>query len=302
MRKIYIIVLMAFLAAYIPAQELNCKVQVVSSQIQGTEAKRIFGNMEKAIFELMNTRKWTNDNFTINEKIECNIMINVTEKITMEDYKGSILISSSRATFKSSYNSPLFNYEDNNFAFHYVEYQQLNWEPTTFTSNFTSVLAFYAYMMIGYDYDTFSPNGGTEFYQKAQTIVQNAQGANEIGWKAFETNKNRYWLVENTLAPVFVPIRETLYKYHRLGMDIMVERPDEGRAVVLDALQNLLVLHKSRPTSFNMQVFFNAKCDEVVNVFCKGQPDEKTKLIDLLNAIDPARTTKYSKITDCGKN
>jgi hypothetical protein len=280
----------------VSSQELNCKVQVVSTQIQGSEAKRIFGNMEKAIFEFLNNQKWTNNVFTLNERIECNIQINVTEKLATDEYKGTIQITSTRPVFKASYNTPIFNYEDNNFNFRYVEFQNLEFNLNSFQSNLTSVLAYYAYMIIAFDYDTFSQNGGTEFYQKAQQIVSNAQSANEPGWKAFESNKNRYWLVENILAPVFLPIRETLYKYHRLGMDIMVDKTDEGRAIVLEALNNLLTLHKTRPASFNMQVFFNAKADEVVNIFTKGQPDEKTKIVELLNSIDPARTTKYSKI------
>lgn len=299
MKRITVIVFF-LLAGYCTfAQELNCKVQVVSQQIQGSDAKRIFDNMQKQVFEFMNNTRWTKDNFTLNERIECNIQINVTEKLSTDEYKGTISVVSSRPVYKASLNSTVFNYMDQNFVFKYVEFQPFEFNMAAFQSNLTSVLAYYAYMIIGFDYDSFSNLGGTEFYQKAQTIVANAQSAAEPGWKAFETNKNRYWLVENILAPVFQPIREALYKYHRLGLDIMVDKTDEGRAKVLDALQGLQTLHKARPASFNMQVFFNAKSDEVVNIFCKGLSEEKAKVVDLLNNIDPANTNKYSKIQSC---
>ncbi len=281
------------------AQELNCKVQVVSTQIQGSDAKRIFDNMSKQVFDFMNNTKWTKDNYSLNERIECNIQINVTEKLSTDEYKGTISVVSSRPVFKSSLNSTVFNYQDQNFVFKYVEFQPFEFNLSIFQNNLTSVLAYYAYMIIGFDYDTFSKLGGTEYFQKAQTIVSNAQSANEPGWKAFEATKNRYWLVENSLATVFQPIRETMYNYHRLGFDIMVDKTDEGRSKILEALGGLLPVHKARPASFNMQIFFNAKCDEIVNLFCKGTSEEKAKLIDLLNSIDPANTNKYSKIQTC---
>jgi hypothetical protein len=298
MRNLVLIVFI-FLAGSVFAQELNCKVQVVSQQIQGSDAKRIFDNMQKQVFEFMNNTKWTKDNYTLNERIECNIQINVTEKLTAEDYKGTINVVSSRPVYKTSLNSTVFNYMDQNFVFKYVEFQPFEFNMNSFQSNLTSVLAYYAYMIIGFDYDSFSSLGGTEHFQKAQQIVSNAQGANEPGWKAFEGNKNRYWLVENHLAPVFQPIRETLYKYHRLGLDVMIDKTDEGRAQIMEALQGLHPLHKARPASFNMQVFFNAKSDEVVNIFCGGTPEEKGKVVDLLNNIDPANTNKYGKIQTC---
>ena len=280
-------------------QELNCKVQVVSTQIQGSDAKRIFDNMSKQVFDFMNNTKWTKDNFTLNERIECNIQINVTEKLSTDEYKATIAVVSSRPVYKSSLNSTVFNYQDQNFIFKYVEFQPFEFNLSLFQNNLTSVLAYYAYMIIGFDYDTFSNLGGTEYFQKAQTVVANAQSTNEPGWKAFESNKNRYWLVENLLATVFQPIRETMYKYHRTGFDIMVDKTEEGRSKILESLNGLMPVHKARPASFNMQIFFNAKCDEIINLFCKGTSEEKAKLIDLLNSVDPANTNKYSKIQTC---
>jgi hypothetical protein len=299
MKLRFVIYFSLILALRTEAQELNCKVQVVSTQIQGSDAKRIFDNMSKQVFDFMNNTKWTKDNFSLNERIECNIQINVTEKLSTDEYKGTIAVVSSRPVYKSSLNSTVFNYQDQNFVFKYVEFQPFEFNLSIFQNNLTSVLAYYAYMIIAFDYDTFSKLGGTEYFQKAQTIVANAQSASEPGWKAFEATKNRYWLVENLMATVFQPIRETMYSYHRLGFDIMVDKTDDGRSKILDALSGLLPVHKARPASFNMQIFFNAKCDEIVNLFCKGTSEEKAKLIDLLNSIDPANTNKYSKIQTC---
>jgi hypothetical protein len=272
-------------------------VQVITTQISMSDIKRIGDNLAKQVTEFMN-QKWTNDTYSPNERIDCNIQINLVEQISISQYKATILINSERPVFKTAYNSPLFNYLDQNFLINYVEFQQFNFDMTTHNSNLTSVLAYYAYLIIGYDADTFSPSGGTTFFQRAQTIVSNAQSASETGWKAFESNKNRYWLVENTLAPVFAPMRESFYKYHRLGLDIMAEKTDAGRAIVLEALQNLLIIHKSRPASYNMELFFNAKTDEVINIFKKAIPNEKTKIIELLNSIDPSNTNKYNKIIE----
>ncbi|MBS1637903.1 MAG: DUF4835 family protein [Bacteroidetes bacterium] len=296
--KYFKIVLSVFclLTGYINAQELNCQVSVVAPQIQGTTEKQIFDQMQKSIFEFMNNTKWTKDNFTTQERIDCSILINVQTKLGTDEYSGTIQIQSRRPVYKSSYYSPVFNYIDEKFQFRYQQYQQLEFNINNFSNNLTSVLAYYAYIIIGYDYDTFSNLGGTEYLQKAQIIVGNAQGASESGWKSYESNKNRYWLVENALQPVFQPIRECLYKYHRLGLDIMYEKPDDGRKEILKSTDLLLGVYKLRPASFNMELFFNAKADEFVNIFSKGLPDEKAKIVETLSTVDPTRTIKYSKI------
>lgn len=278
------------------SQELNCQVSVVAPQIQGTTEKQIFDQMQKSIFEFMNNTKWTKDNYTTAERIDCSILINVKTKISSDDYSATIQIQSRRPVFKSSYYSPVVNYIDENFVFKFQQFQQIEFNINTFSNNLTSVLAFYAYVIIGSDYDTFSNLGGTEYFQKAQLIVSNAQSANEMGWKSFESNKNRYWIVENALQPVFQPIRECSYKYHRLGLDIMNEKADDGRKEILTSTELLLKVYKDRPASFPMELFFNAKVDEVVNIFSKGFPDEKAKVVETLTTVDPANSNKYFKI------
>ena len=278
------------------AQELNCKVTINTQQIQGTVQKQIFEQMQKSIFEFVNNRKWGNDVYTSQERIEFEIMINVTQSLGSDEYLGTLQIQSRRPVFKSSFNAPLFNYIDENFQFKYQQFSQLEFNDNNFQNNLTSVLAYYAYVILALDYDSFSPLGGTPYWQKAQLVVQNAQSASEKGWKSSEGNKNRYWLVENQLQPVFQGIRDCMYKYHREGMDIMSEKSNEGRAKILSALELLVPVYNNRPASFNMQLFFNAKGDEIVNVFSQATAEEKSKAVELLMRIDPANTTKYLKI------
>jgi hypothetical protein len=280
------------------SQELNCQVSVVSVQVQGTTEKQIFDLLQKSIFEFMNNTRWTKDNYTVSERIDCSILINVTQKVSTDDYQATIQIQSRRPVFKSSYFSPAVNYIDENFLFKYQQFQQLEFNLNTFQNNLTSVLAFYAYIIIANDYDTYANLGGTEYWQKAQTIVGNAQSASEPGWKSFENNKNRYWIIENALQPVYQPIRECMYKYHRLGLDIMFDKPDDGRKEILKSMDLLVGVYKNRPASFPMELFFNAKVVEIVNVFSKGQPDEKSKAVELLTTVDPANSTKYFKIQE----
>lgn len=296
MRKYFYIILCFFASKAVFSQELNCQVSVISPQIQGTTEKQIFEQLQKAIFEFMNNTKWTKDNYTTSERIDCSILINVTQKLSADDYRGTIQIQSRRPIYKSSYFSPTVTYIDDNFIFKFQQFQQLDFNLNTFSNNITSILAFYAYVILANDYDTFSNLGGTEYFQKAQLIVSNAQSASETGWKSFESNKNRYWIVENALQPVFQPIRECMYKYHRLGLDIMNEKTNEGRKEILKSFDLLLVVYKNRPASFMMELFFNAKVDEVVNIFSKAPPDEKAKAVEILTTVDPANSTKYFKI------
>lgn len=286
--------------ANVSAQELNVQVTVSSQQVQGTSNQRIFSTMQKQITEWMNTRRWTKDVYAFNERIECNIFINITEKIDNQNYKATIQVQSRRPVYKTSYNSPLFNYDDVFFDFYYLENQSFdNFNINSYTNNITSVLAYYAYVILALDYDSFSPMGGTEYWQTAQLIVSNAAAASDSGpgWKSFDGNKNRFWLIDNILNPMYNPIRNFYYIYHRKGLDIMWEKTDAGRAETLKALQGLLELHKLRPASYNMQLLFNAKANEIIDIFKDAKPDEKEQVIDILNVVDPANANRYSKIT-----
>jgi hypothetical protein len=293
-RLILFFVLFAF-SNLLDAQELNCTVKVLSPAIQGTE-RSVFETLETAVKEFMNNTRWTNDNYKQDEKIECNITINVTKRISVDEFEANIIVQSRRPVYKSSYNTNLINYQDNDFTFKYTPFQPFEFNENTFINNLTSTLGYYAFIFIGLDYDTFSPEGGTPYYQKAQTIVNNAQNVPDKGWKAFEGSKNRYWLAENLANANFKGVRSCLYNYHRMGLDMMTNDVEIARKNIADALEGLLKVHNMQMGSFLMQVFFLAKADEVVNIFSIATPELKSKLVPVLNTIDPGNVTKYEKL------
>jgi hypothetical protein len=295
-KNVKLIILFLFAACFAHAQELNCQVTINTDQIQGTAEKQIMDQLKKSIFEFMNNRQWTGDVFSVQEKIDCSLLIIIKQKTSDNSYSGSIQVESRRPVYKSSYYTPIFNYEDDNFEFTFQQFSTLDFNLNSFQNNLTSVLAYYAYVIIAADYDTFSPLGGQQYWKQAQQVVNNAQTAAEKGWRSNESNKNRYWLVENTLQPVYQGIRDCMFQYNFNGLDIMNEKSDEGRANILKSLDLLKPVYAARPASFNMQLLFNAKADEVVNIFKGGLPDEKDKAYEVLTYVDPARTTKYLKI------
>jgi hypothetical protein len=296
MRKLLFLLAFLFVVSTASAQELNCTVEVNTSQIQSSD-KKIFETLKTAVFEFVNNRKWTNDQFLNQERIECSILINITERVSADEFKATIQIQSRRPVFKSSYNSTLMNYLDNEFQFRYLEFQPLDFIDNTFTSNLTSVLAFYSYIVIGLDYDTFSPMSGTPYFQKAQNIVNTSQSAAEGGWKAFEGTKNRYWIVENLLSPYFMPLRSALYKFHRQGLDAMTENKETARAAITESLQTLKSVYDNKPGALLLQMFFNAKTDEIVNIYStQATPEEKNKVYNVMSVIDPSNISKYQEI------
>ncbi|MDA3819348.1 MAG: DUF4835 family protein [Candidatus Delongbacteria bacterium] len=298
MIKKAVIILMIYLlpGLYLQAQELDCRVQISYSQIQETSNRKMFQEMQSAVYEFMNNTVWTNHVFQRDERIECNMRIELKEKVSADEFKGSIQVQSSRTVYNSSYKSPVFKHIDKDFRIRYVEYEPLEFSINTHQSNFTSILAFYAYIMIGMDYDTFGMTSGDPFFQKAEQIVQNAQNAQEIGWKAYEDTKNRYWLVHDMLHDTYSPLREAMYIYHRQGLDRMYEKPVEGRARVEDAIMELKDVHNKRPGSFLMSIFVDTKSDEIVDIFSEAFPDQKNRVVQVMEEIDPANASKYQKI------
>jgi len=286
------LILVGFIAQ---SQELNCKVSVVTPQIQASD-KSIFKTLETAIYEFMNNQVWTNDQFKIEERIECTILINIQEWPSIDQMKGTIQVQYSRPVHNAGYNSPILNLTDKDFDIRYIENAPIQFQPDQFRDNLSSILAYYAYLIIGFDYDTFSPEGGTPFLVQAQRIVTNAQNAGESGWKAFDGNQNRYWIIENHLHQSFKPIRSLLYEYHRNGFDLMSKDVVAGRANILDSMEGLRKVHQLKPGSYNMQLFFMAKSDEIVSLFSEALPDEKGKIVPLLKTLDPANISKYQNI------
>ena len=296
MKKLLVIAALAALCHTVVAQELNAQVDVNTSQIQGTDVTRIFGALKTQVRDFFNNRRWTNDNFQQNERIDCSFLINVTSKLGSDQYTAEITVQSRRPVFKTGYNTPMFDYLDKDFQFTYVENQPMDFTVQNFTSNLTSVLAYYAYVILALDYDSYAPLGGSDHWKTAQQIVNAAQSAQEAGWRSGDGYRNRYWLVDNILNPLFQPIRDAYYTYHRRGLDQMYDKTEEGRAAILSAIDGLQELHKNRPATFNMQLFFVAKKQEIVQIFKEGTKEEKQKIIDILNIIDPANQNTYSQI------
>lgn len=278
------------------AQDINCKVQIISTQLATTD-KQVFIEMEKAIFEFINNTKWTTDVIQINERIECNLIINVKEQLGIDEYKATAQIQSTRPIYNTSYNSTMFNYMDEDWTFKYIINQPLEFNENESRSNLTSLLAYYVYIMIGLDYDSYSLFGGTTYYQKARNIVNNSQSQAGKGWKAFDGTRNRFILVDNLLDNNFKPLRECIYKYHRLGMDVMSQNIDNGRSEVKDLLPILLKIARDKPNSMALNMFFTAKCDEFVNIFSRAVSSEKQAIIQTLTDIDPGNSAKYQQIS-----
>jgi len=299
--KILVILFLVFsVVTKSTAQELNCSVSILSPQIQASD-KSIFETLQTSIREFMNNRIWTNDQFLNQERIECSMIITISERVSVDEFKANVQIQSRRPVYKSSFNSPLFNHQDNDMAFRYIQDQVLEFDEANINSNLTAVLAYYAYLLIGLDYDSFSPEGGTPYYVKAQNIVNNAARLSERGWKAFESSRNRYWITENLLNSSFKPLRSTLYAYHRKGLDIMSEDAPKGRLVITESIKELRRVFSDKPNSFLMQIFFNAKADEIVNIYSQAQMDEKNQVVPVLSLVDPANTLKYQGILSAEK-
>ncbi len=295
MRKIHLVIFIILFSTIAKTQELNCRVQVVSQSIQGTN-KRVFDALQLAIFEFVNNTKWTGHVYRNEERIECNILINLTKRISNDEFSGTMQIQSSRPVFDASYKTPLLNYKDNDLKIAFSEQDIIEFSENSFTSNLASILAYYTYIIIGLDYDTFSLEGGTKFFQKAEAIVNNAQNANESGWKAFESTKNRYWLVQALLDNTYLPLRHCMYEYHRLGLDKMSNKVDEGRSKIAESIKQLKSVHREKPNSFLMQVFFDAKADEIVSIFSESNRDEANRVYSTLKEVNNANTSKYASI------
>ena len=277
------------------AQDIKCDVSVTSPQVQQTD-KTIFTTMQKAINEFVKNRKWTPYNFKPEERIECNMMINISERVSVNEFKGSIQIQARRPIYKTAYNSVLLNYVDKDFQFKYEENQPLQFEESTNILDLTSVLAYYINIILGVNFDSYSLYGGTQFYTSAQNIVNNAQNSTIPGWKSFESQKNRYWLIENLTNPNYQSFRESLYQYYRLGMDVMYDNVQNGRQKVMESFESLKKVNNEKPGLFLMNIYMFGKVDELVKIFTEAPQNEKEVAVKSLNEFDPANSSKYNAI------
>ncbi len=285
-----------FSIGWLKAQELNANVVVNYQNVQTTET-RVFKDMEKTFRQFLSNRKWTDDAFATEERINCNFLITINDMPSVGQYKASVQIQSSRPVYDASYESIVLNFADRDWEFAYVESQPLEFNLTNFTNNITSILAYYAYIVIGMDYDTFSELGGTKFYERARQIVNNAtqQGA---GWDQFGDNRrrNRYWLTENLLNQQMMPIRQSLYKYHRDGLDTFLKNEEDSRKNMLAAFNEMQNISKLFPQNILLISFFDAKNDEIVSAFSKGSMQVRKNAYNTLVAINPNATDAYAAI------
>lgn len=291
-RLIILLILSGIFTTGSQAQELNARVQILALQIQNTN-KRVLDQLEISIRDFLNNRRWSADNFQPQERIDCNFVLNITEWDGGSNYKAEAQIQSSRPVYGTTFNSTVLNYSDKEFAFIYTEGQPLDFSEQNYISNLSSLLAFYANVIVGLDYDTFSKYGGTASFTKAQSIINNAQNAPFPGWKAFESLRNRYWLAENLTNKAYNPVREALYNYHRLGLDVMYDNQTKGRKEIASVLPQLQKLDKQKQGSMLNQLFFSAKADELVNLLAQAEPKERMNAYNILSELDPANNTKY---------
>ncbi len=282
------------ISSSIIAQELNCTVQVSSSQVQSD--KTVFVNMEKAITELINNTKWTNDAYDSEERIECSIFLNVTKNSNNTSFTGDFQITARRPVYNSSYTSTTILYQDAGTSFSYNQFDPLQYAENTYTDELTALISFYAYMILGIDGDTYAKDGGTENFEKAMGIVNLAQSSSFSGWKAEQSDENRYWYVNNYLDQFFQPLRDCSYDYHRLGFDTMTEDVEAGRKKITEAIKKIDKIHSTKPNSYNVQLFFYAKADELIKLYSEASNNEKVEMTQLLKKLNPANSVKYNKI------
>lgn len=280
-------------------QELRCTVTINSDQVQGSN-KEMFNTLKQSIEEFVNTSRWTNMTFQEKEKIECNMLL-VVKSVENDMLNCEFTCQSRRPVYGTSYTTPTLNFKDNNFVFTYQEYDRLDYQQSVFTTNLTALLAYYCYLIIGHDMDSFAKLGGTPYFQACENIVTAAQSASldnaeAAGWKAFESNRNRYALINNLMDEAFKKYRIYYYDYHRHGLDEMVNNVANGRARIAKDIKVLKEASNARPATYVINAFLDAKSDELVNIFKNGTSEEKKMVYDLLMDIDPTRQSTYDDI------
>ena len=305
MRKLYqialsVCILCSVLCAPIQAQELRCTVTINSDQVDGSN-KQVFETLKTSIEEYMNGNRWTNMTFAEQEKIECSMLI-VVKSVTVDHlFSCEMTLQSRRPVYGSTYTTTLLNFKDKAFNFTYEEYDRIEYQQNVFTTNLTAMLAYYCYLIIGHDLDSYQRLGGTPAFQQCEDIVSACQSATmesseQKGWLAFESNRNRHALINNLLDEAFKKYRNFYYEYHRLGLDEMSANVTNGRTRIAEGMPVLKEAYRARPATYVINTFLDAKSDELVDIFSKGTDKEKKTVYDILTDLDPTRQEKYDKI------
>lgn len=286
--------LLLFWVGLANAQQLNCSVQVNSDKIASTN-NQIFRNLEKSVSEFVNKTDWTGENYKQNEKVNCSMVITLNS-YDSNSFSATIQVESSRPIFDSSYSSPVFNFNDKDFGFRYVEFENLLFNPANFDSNLVSVLAFYSYMILGFDADTYTLYGGKPWFDIAQQIVTVAQQSGYKGWSQSDGNQNRFFLANDILSGTFDAFRDSMYQYHREGLDNMTKDLKASKEKILESITTLSGIYKVRSNAFLTRVFFDAKVDELVSILSGGPKVSMSETIDTLNKISPLNSSKWATI------
>ncbi|MBC8319703.1 MAG: DUF4835 family protein [Bacteroidetes bacterium] len=292
-----IIIFVIYILGLMPgfSQEFLGNIQIQTQGVEGIDPS-VFSNMETSIFEFMNNRVWSSYTYKIEERIEFTMVITVSEVRGSDYFGGTINLVLQRPIFGTDYNSVVINLIDNDIRFEFIPHQPMDFIEGSYTNNLTSILAYYAYIMLGLDFDTYSLEGGTQFYEKAMAVVTAAQNSNEKGWQAFEGPKNRYQLVENLLNPSYNALRKLLYEYHLKGLDIMSNDIIGGRAIIGQTLKNYSTVYNKRSGLYLLQVLTEAKRPEIISIFTEASPAEKTEMINIMKEVDPANGSRYEAV------
>lgn len=299
MRKFCLFFIVTLFCGIVSAQELNCNLQINSSQIQIAN-KQVFETLQKELNDFMNNRHWTSGIYAVAERIDCNFMITIQSYVD-NVFTTELQIQARRPVYNTSYNTSTFNFKDEHFNFTYVEFDPIEINTTTYESNLTAVLAYYAYIIIGLDLDSYSKLGGTECFRQAENIVNLMQSKSDqseaLGWKAFESNKNRYALINNLMDERFRKYREFFYVYHRQGLDEMTSNVANARAKIAEGLPILREINRMQPSAIAIQAFLDSKNDEIINIFSKkGTTKEKTDVYEIMTDVNPTLTSRYEAI------
>jgi len=298
MKKIFLLSITLLMANFLLAQELEFEITVNTPKLQTADPK-VFENLKEAIQEFLNSRKWTEDVYEPEERIKCKLQITIEEELSATRFRANIAIQSRRPIFKSGEETPMLNHVDKDFIFDYEAFQPIVFSKNLFQDNLSSVLGFYAYIVLGMDYDSFSPLGGEKYYQVAQDILTNIpqNAASQYpGWRQLDGNRNRYWIVESLLNPRVRDYRQAMYEYHRLSLDNMSEDSNQARAVMASAIGKINDVSRNYPNAMILQMFSNSKRSEVIEIFKKGTKSEKDSSYKTMIRIDPANASEYAKI------
>lgn len=304
MRKNYLLLMLmlGMAVSRLQAQELQANVTVLANRLPSSVDHKIFQTLQAGLRDFLNNRKWSNESFQNNEKIVCNFLLNISSSGDNNTFQATLTVQAGRPIFNSSYQSPLINFEDASFAFRYVEYQPLDFNENRvqgtepFTANLTAEFAYYVYIILGLNFDSYSLRGGDPYFQKALNIVNNAPDSRDIsGWKAFDGIRNRYWLIENLTNSKYTLIHDAFYSYYRSGLDQMYDKDGEGRTAILNTLNMLNTINAETPNTMIMQFFFLGKSNELSKIFQKSAPDEKSRALDLLTKLDISNINKYKQ-------